>query len=387
MQCVKCKKEIQEDSVFCPYCGREQRPKRRRYKKRANGSGTICKLPGNRGKPYQARKNGVTIGTFATRVEAENALARLTDTVVTSSYNTTFKEAFEKWIRQKKKIDKGQLYNYRNAFSHCPQLHDRKIRTIKRSEYQDALIIMDELGYSKSACNHMRSLFTSVSTWAVGDGIMPSSHATDLEITAAQKKRREVFEDADVAKLKKSPLPAAEIALVMISCGCRPNELFSVKLEDCKMDHFIWGSKTEKGKGRVIPIGTDGIDAYQALYLRALASGGNKLIDGYRGKNHTQDNFARRDWKELVKSIGRDTVTPYCCRHTFITRAILSGVDLITLQDIVGHVDAETTKLYTHLKAKDLVAAVRKTNDAVDYKFATRLEVSQANSEKSSESK
>lgn len=53
--------------------------------------------------------------------------------------------------------------------------------------------------------------------------------------------------------------------------------------------------------------------------------------------------------------------TPYSGRYTVITRSVLAGIDLITLESIVGHVDRETTKLYTHLRAKDLVSAVHAT--------------------------
>ena len=73
MECVKCKKEIEDDSVFCRFCGKKQITERK-HKKRANGTGCINKLSGNRAKPWMARKNDVLIGTFATRTEAQKAL-------------------------------------------------------------------------------------------------------------------------------------------------------------------------------------------------------------------------------------------------------------------------------------------------------------------------
>lgn len=50
--------------------------------------------------------------------------------------------------------------------------------------------------------------------------------------------------------------------------------------------------------------------------------------------------------------------TPYTCRHTFITPAIVGGMDLPMLESIVGHVDAQTTKIYTYLHASEMVEAV-----------------------------
>ena len=78
MECVKCKKEIEDDSVFCRFCGKKQISERK-HKKRANGTGNVTKLSGKRAKPWIARKNGVYIGSYATRGEAQKALDRLTD--------------------------------------------------------------------------------------------------------------------------------------------------------------------------------------------------------------------------------------------------------------------------------------------------------------------
>ena len=361
MQCIKCKKDVPDDGVFCPYCGRDQRERERKYRKRANGTGTVTKLCGNRKKPWIAKKSGVMIGTYSTRSEAVKALERLTDTRVTDLFNITFAQVYERWIQEHKREITGKLAdNYALAYSQCAQLHDRPIRKILRSDYQAAIIELEKQGKAKSTCNKLRTMLRQVCEYAQMEGILSSNPASDLNTVAKQKSTRQVFTDEDVQKLKESTLPAAQIALVMIACGCRPGELFTVPLSGCMKDHMIWGSKTEAGKNRVIPVGTIGVEAYQTMVLLATAKGGERLIDGYSGRNHTADNFAKREWKELMNSIGREGVPPYTCRHTFITNSIRSGVDLLTLESIVGHVDKETTKLYTHLKADDLVAAVRK---------------------------
>lgn len=370
--CIKCKEVLPPGAKFCPACGRSQQPQTRKHRKRANGTGTICKLPGNRRKPWQARKNGVSIGTYETRAEAQKALERLTDTNVTEKFNMTFADVYERWMAEhRREISDKMRANYELAFKQCQQLHTQPIRRLMRSDFQAAIIALESEGKAKSTCNKLRTMLHQVCEYAQGEGILTGNPAADLNTVAQQKSTREIFTDDDIKKLHNCKLPAAQIALIMISCGCRPGELFSAPLSNCAKDHIIWGSKTAAGKNRVIPIGSDGVDAYQTMILMATINGGTKLIDGYQGRNHTAENFTKREWRELMEAIGREGLTPYSCRHTFITRAIRSGMDLITLESIVGHVDKETTKLYTHLKAKDLVAAVRKTS-AVDYKLATQ---------------
>lgn len=374
--CPKCKCELAENYNFCPKCGKKLTKAERKYRKRENGTGNISKLSGNRTKPWMARKNDVCIGTFRTRAEAQKALDRLTDITVTDKYNLTFAQAYERWHEEhRRKISDSMDGNYQLAYKQCKQLHDMQMRKILRSDYQAAIIALEMQGKSKSTCNKLRVLLGQLGRWAMEEGITLTNPAEELNTVAKQKSTRDVFSEDDIKNIKKSKLHAADIALILISCGCRPGELFNVPLVNCREDHFIGGSKTEAGKNRVIPIGSDGIDAYKKIRSKAISEHGALLIDGYDGQNKTAPNFTKRDWRELMEEIGRSGMTPYNCRHTFITRAIRSGVELPVLEAIVGHVDRETTKIYTHLHADDLVEAVQVINDksfTVSNKSATR---------------
>ena len=65
MQCLKCKKEIPPDALFCPWCGRRQQPEARKALKRPNGTGSVYKLSGRRTRPWIATRNKVVVGYYA----------------------------------------------------------------------------------------------------------------------------------------------------------------------------------------------------------------------------------------------------------------------------------------------------------------------------------
>ncbi len=87
----------------------------------------------------------------------------------------------------------------------------------------------------------------------------------------------------------------------------------------------------------------------------------------------------------MLEEIDRTDMTPYACRYTFITNAIRGGMDLPVLEAIVGHVDRETTRIYIHLRADDLVGAVQSLDSetlAVCNKSVTRSPVKENSTRK-----
>lgn len=374
--CIKCKAELPDGAAFCHLCGKRQTAEPRKHKKRANGTGNVTKLSGKRTKPWIARKNGVYIGSYATRGEAQKALERLTDADVNEKFNLTFKQVHDLWLPEHERtIGQHGKGSYKTALGNCEELHDLRFRSLRTSDFQKVIIRLEEKGLSKSSCEKVLQLFGQLSEWAVREGIIQTNHAKFCTITAAQKSEGRVFTTEAIKAIKASENPAADIVLILLATGCRGNELFAVPVGNCADRYFIGGSKTDTGKNRVIAVAADGLEAYQRLL--AAAKGKKRLIDGYAG-NKTYANFAKREFKELMKDIGLEGFTPYDCRHTFTTQAIRAGIDKQTLRRMLGHADLATTdKYYTHLELDDILKAVDglSVENAVCNKFATQEKV------------
>lgn len=363
--CIKCKKDIPDGSAYCLYCGKKQERSPRKRKKRANGTGNISVLSGNRTKKYMARRNGEIIGTYATYAEAQKALDRLTDVDVNDKYNMTFSQVYAAWAPEHAREMQSNMRNYAAAYKKCPELHDRKFRTLRKSDFMAPVIRLEEAGKSKSTCEKMIHLFGQLSKWAMAEGIIQQNHAQNVRTVAQQLSTKKPFTLEEIRRISESELPAAQIALILLATGCRPNELFKAPVSMCFADYFVGGSKTEAGRNRVIAISPIGIEAYSKLRQAAIRAGGTRLIDGYSG-NRDPANYAKRDWRTLMGEIRVDGMTPYNCRHTFITMAVKSGVPAAILKRMVGHADISTTdKNYTHLDAADVISAAK----AIDAKI------------------
>lgn len=374
MVCPKCKSDLPDGANFCPDCGKKLTPTPRKRRKRANGTGNISKLSGRRTKPWIARRNGITIGTYTTYAEAQQALERTAGVDINDKYNLTFSQIYELWKPvHAREVTASQMGVYAAAYKHCTALHPQKFRTLRKSDFQAVILKLEETGKSKSTCEKVLQLFGQLSKWAMDECIISQNHARNVRTTAMQKSTRQPFKDADIQAMQKSSNPAADIALILIATGARPGELFSVPLMNCREDHFIGGSKTEAGRNRVIPVAPLGMEAYTKLRQKAIEKKLPCLIDAYKG-NHTVSNYTKRDFKDLMAEIGCQGMTTYNCRHTFITMAVSAGIPQAQLMQIVGHVDKKTTNLYTHMDAGNLVSAVAQIGKALTVcnKSATR---------------
>lgn len=363
MICVKCKADLPDGALYCLLCGKKQTPEKNKHRKRANGTGTIYKMGGNRAKPWAAKRNNVFLGSFKTYAAAQKALERSTDAVITDKYNLTFAQIYELWKPvHAREVSKSQMGNYATAFKHCAVLHNQKFRSLRKLDFQSVIIALEEAGKSKSTCEKPIQLFGQLSKWALDECIINQNHAQNVTTAAKQKSVREPFTDDQIKAIQQSKLRAASIVLILIATGARPNELFKVPLSDCYDTYFVGGSKTKAGTGRVIAVSPLGLTAYRELLQAAQESGDTRLIDGYKG-NRDNVNFRKRDFKELMEEIGCNNMTPYHCRHTFATLAVRNGVRPQMLTRMMGHADIKTAdKSYTHLNAEDILGEISKIN-------------------------
>ncbi|MBQ6449308.1 site-specific integrase [bacterium] len=131
--------------------------------------------------------------------------------------------------------------------------------------------------------------------------------------------------------------------------GARPMEIACLHKADLDFaNQTLQIQKTKTGDGRTIPIPEDLVDA---LYQHIQTNDSLWCFPLSRQPDHhlslagVRKNFRKR---QTVLHL-RAKLTPYCLRHTFITRLLSAGVPLFVVQAIVGHKRADTTQKYFHL--------------------------------------
>ena len=165
---------------------------------------------------------------------------------------------------------------------------------------------------------------------------------------------------------------------LMISTGLRPQEMMGLEPRHITEDGaYIMVEQAMKRIRGVAEIGgTKNASSYRIVPVPeiirpaaiALRNTDKTYIweAGKRGKPCNLSYF-RAQFKKAVSNVdGVKVLTPHCCRHTYVSQMQALGVDLETIQSIVGHADVDMTEHYLHVQEPKRKDAVAKFSEAFD---------------------
>lgn len=365
MQCIKCKKEIPDGSLFCNWCGKKQETSSRNPKKRGNGQGSVYRMPSGtwtaeatlgyyqkdgKNKRKRIRKYG-----FRTKKEALDFLAELQNGIKPQKH-VTFGILWERFQNVSESLSKTKQSTYRGAWK---KIHDsieyRWIDDMTVSELQE---ITDTCGNSYCTKKQIKNLLSHFYKLAIRDDIIDRNKALHIQLPKYEKSEREILTEAEIEKLwndfHAEPSAITAQMLLMLYTGIRPGELMTILKENVHLEeHYMTGGiKTEKGKRRKIILPDKIIPV-----LKWMIQHENKNLIAYYGD---KSNFYDI-WREKRKVLQiREVITPYCCRHTYITRLTALKVSPAMLKELAGHEDYDITLEYTHLSIADRLEEVNK---------------------------
>ena len=359
--CVRCRKPINQEFLFCPLCGAKQE-KRAPHSKRANGLGTAEKhgpswrarvvigwqLNSATGKrmPIYKTKSG-----FKTKKEALFACAAL----LSQGYTEKAPPLSHYWEEfsggEMDKLSSSKRTAYKIAWERAKELHSVSVDKITASDLRRVTSANAKTYYP---ARDMKNLFSHLFRLAGADQFAQKDLPSYIDLPKLEEKEREAFSDLEQAALWKayeSGVKDARIALLMIYTGMMPGEVMRltadmVDLESCQI--LGAGMKTEVRKAAPVYLPEAILPILNEL---CAESNGGKLF------RINKDNFYIRYYAAL-EAAGCRKLSPYSCRHTTATSlAITEGIAPQTVRKIMRWSTTRMLDRYAHPSDQDAKSA------------------------------
>ena len=151
------------------------------------------------------------------------------------------------------------------------------------------------------------------------------------------------------------------ILTLFLNCGLRISELAGLDLQDIGNDYLRVLGKGNKE--RIVYINdacADAINAYLKIRAGVKAVDARALFLSSRRTRITKSTVHNLV-KNHIAAAGLDArkYSSHKLRHTAATLMLRSGVDVRTLQELLGHEHLNTTQIYTHVESDSLREAAR----------------------------
>lgn len=149
------------------------------------------------------------------------------------------------------------------------------------------------------------------------------------------------------------------ILMLFLNCGIRRSELVGLNLTDVYDDRIRVVGKGNKE--RFVYFGSacrKAIDAY-LVERNEITLSDNRALFGSRDRNRISVTAVHRLVKKALLQAGLDSTqfSAHKLRHTAATMMLSGGVDVKTVQEVLGHENLNTTQIYTHIENTELKIA------------------------------
>ena len=144
-----------------------------------------------------------------------------------------------------------------------------------------------------------------------------------------------------------------------LNAGLRLGEMCGLTWENVDLSRRVLTiPRSKNGETRHVPLNSAALVALSDL--RERADGTGSVIRNLQGEPLSDP----RHWFEAAVGTARiRDFSWHCLRHTFASRLTMAGVDLRTVQELMGHKCIAMTVRYSHLSARHTLAAVQRLSE------------------------
>ncbi|MDT8284369.1 MAG: tyrosine-type recombinase/integrase [Thermovirgaceae bacterium] len=218
---------------------------------------------------------------------------------------------------------------------------------------------MADAGSSKASVQRRAATLRSWMRFLAAEGFLDEGGNLP-RLPSREKKLPQVLTEGEVDRLLEAcegdePLLRRDRAVVELGygCGLRAGEIARLTLEDVGIQAGYVRIQGKGGKERIVPL----VGKVRSRVERYLQTGRKQFPLKDTDRVFVSQNghpLRREDVWRIIRKRGSDAgisgsrLFPHILRHSFATHLLRRGMDLRTLQELLGHSSIMTTEKYTH---------------------------------------
>ena len=205
----------------------------------------------------------------------------------------------------------------------------------------------------------LKCMFNKAKMWGRFSGDNP---VTKVKMLKENNERTRFLEKEEIVKLLSNCAPSLlPIVVIALNTGMRLGELLGLKWQDIDMKRgMIYLYNTKNGEKREIPANVK----VRTALLKLRRHPNSEFVFCLRnGQPRTQ---IRSPFFTATDKSGITNFHFHDLRHTFASHLVMSGVDLNTVRELLGHKSMKMTLRYSHLSPDHKKAAVDILSERID---------------------
>ena len=287
-------------------------------------------------------------------------------------------ENFLESLISEKGLSKNTIESYKsdiNQFLEKQTISNKYEEIFSRTSIEKYITSLNDLGFERSTILRKLSSLGHFLNFLVNENILKENPF--LQISTPKKNSKlpvllsndQVDRLLDAAKEDNSSRGLRLLTMIKIlyATGIRVSELVELKLSSLyEKKNFIF--VTGKGnKERLVPVDQNTlitIQKYLKVRVEFLKKSNNENKWLFPSRNSKLGHITRQRFHQLLKVLCKETnidskyVSPHKLRHAFASHLLANGMDLRSLQILLGHSDISTTQIYTHVQSDRLKKTV-----------------------------
>jgi integrase len=236
---------------------------------------------------------------------------------------------------------------------------DKNLSEITPAECQGFITNISKTKFTKATVNRyiatIKHLFNKAIEWELLDrnpmrNIKLFRETPRLRFYTASELERLIKAARELSeqKISQNQYLFFYIMMTAIYTGMRLGEIINLKWMDIRDDNFVI-QNSKSGLKRIVPIKRELMDILKDL----------PTVNEYIFPLHRKEaDVITKIWHKVRESACVKDGRFHDLRHTFGSNLIKSGVDIVTVKEILGHSDLKMTQIYTHSSISQKKAAI-----------------------------